>query len=252
MMRRRTTILMFLLAVMAWGTVKQEVYVVKSGDTLGDIVWTLRAQGISVTRIGEWNPELGTRVVVGQKIAYYLPEVQVPTPQISKADMEKVVRVAIDAIANRVDAAEKQRTDTTRRESEKVRRLAYAGIAVAVLIVAIAFGVFRRRASRKSTELVLAKIIPIRSFSKMLDGIPVDPTLAQLNKYDHFPISIYVTLEKEQVVVPAVVALHDNDHSIVIRFGDGQYVAYDKRRREAARWVAQQPSESLISAKAAL
>ena len=126
----------FLTAVMAWGAVKEE-WVVKDGDTLGGIIWTLRAQGISVTRIGEWNPKLGTRVVVGQKIAYYLPDA--PIPQISKAEMEQAIRITLDEIRNRDKETDRQRTDEARRERN---RFAFAGLGLLSLLM-IAFGGLR-------------------------------------------------------------------------------------------------------------
>jgi hypothetical protein len=95
---------------------------------------------------------------------------------------------------------------------------------------------------------VPGQVIPIKSFAKLLDGIPVDPTMAELNDHDEFPIAVYVTLAKENVVVPAVVAIHSNNHSILIRFGTGEYVAFDKRRQEAARFVMQQPVATFTSA----
>jgi hypothetical protein len=97
------------LASGAWGEPTKKQYVVKGGDTLGDIIWTLRAQGIDVTKLGEWNPGLGTQVMEKQKITYYVPEIKKPAPQISKAEMEQAVNQAVAAINQRY-RAERQRT----------------------------------------------------------------------------------------------------------------------------------------------
>ena len=64
----------FTVVCSAAQALEEKVYVVKDKDTLGELTFAWRKQGIEVSRIHEWNPGLGTQLEVGQKILYYLPE----------------------------------------------------------------------------------------------------------------------------------------------------------------------------------
>ena len=78
--------------VSASGPVR-EVYVVKRGDTLGQIIFTLRKEGIDVENLHVWNPDLGTQVKTGEAIVYYRPERPLPpaTDEEVRAEADRMV-----------------------------------------------------------------------------------------------------------------------------------------------------------------
>jgi hypothetical protein len=140
--------LLFLGAIsLSWGAVKKE-YTVKSGDTLGNIIWTLRAQGIDVKQLGAWNPDLGTRLATGQKIAYYEPDVPVRVPQISKAEVEQAISNAVNEILRR------QEQKTNRENESQTAKFLFFTFIAALAVLAIASGYWlRRRANRRRTAI---------------------------------------------------------------------------------------------------
>jgi hypothetical protein len=261
-MKKQTTVLHFLIGLMmafagmVWGESVQKQYVVKSGDTLGDIIWTLRAQGIDVTKLGEWNPGLGTQVTLNQKIIYYVPEAHVPAAQVSKTEMEQAVQQAVDKIAQRYEKAEKEKSNATLRERESGNAKWLFIFCIAVLVIAaIVLGVILRKRADKTNEpapvtsCVSCERIETQP-STEVEPTPthtnalIDPTYAQLKIIAEFPIDIRVSLPEQGMLVPAIAELHENKTSILVKFGDSTPVAFDKRRQSAKKWLDEQPVET--------
>lgn len=70
------------------------IYTVKQGDTLGELMYSWRVQGIEINKLYSWNPELGTQVKIGQEIVYYLPDrpEQQDAKKMSEQDVKKIVK----------------------------------------------------------------------------------------------------------------------------------------------------------------
>ncbi|MBI4779631.1 LysM peptidoglycan-binding domain-containing protein [Candidatus Falkowbacteria bacterium] len=75
------------------------VYTVKKGDTLGQLMYAWRVQGIEIDKLYSWNPDLGTQVKIGQEIVYYLPDRSDQNRQdvekMSEQEVKKIVKETI-------------------------------------------------------------------------------------------------------------------------------------------------------------
>ncbi|MBI2459467.1 MAG: LysM peptidoglycan-binding domain-containing protein [Parcubacteria group bacterium] len=77
------------------------VYTVKNGDTLGELMYVWRVQGVEIEKLYGWNPGLGTQIKVGQEIVYYLPDRpdQQDVKKMSEQEVKKIVAETIARIA---------------------------------------------------------------------------------------------------------------------------------------------------------
>lgn len=99
-MKRFFLTLVFVLVLVQFGfsaEPEKKVLIVRVGDTLSDIVWTLKMQGIEVSKLQEWNPGLGTQVQLGQEIVYYIPAVEPPVVNVQNVTNVKNVYVQLPA-----------------------------------------------------------------------------------------------------------------------------------------------------------
>ncbi|MDD4271410.1 MAG: hypothetical protein PHF50_01250 [Patescibacteria group bacterium] len=71
------------------------VYTIKKGDTLGELMYTWRVQGVDINKLHIWNADLGTQVKVGQKITYFLPE----STDVKKLTDQEIQKVVAETIA---------------------------------------------------------------------------------------------------------------------------------------------------------
>ena len=92
---------------------ERKVYIVHKGDTLGEIMFTLKTQGVDIRKLHDWNPDLGTQVTIGEEISYFIPDT--PPPPASRDEVENAVNRAIGEIGklserNEVSSASLRRT----------------------------------------------------------------------------------------------------------------------------------------------
>jgi hypothetical protein len=121
-------LLSFLVTLCAQDAQARKEYVVKPGDTLGEIVFTLRAEGIDVKQLQGWNPRLGTQIQAGDHIVYFTPEA--PLSQASEAKQQ-------DAEATLRDITERTKRVESNEASMKI--IGY-GIVVILMIILCALG----------------------------------------------------------------------------------------------------------------
>jgi len=81
------------------------VYTVKKGDTLGELMYTWRVQGVEIEKLYSWNSNLGTQVKVGQEIIYYLPD----RPETKKLSEQEVKKVVAEVMAQTKGAQESKK-----------------------------------------------------------------------------------------------------------------------------------------------
>jgi len=91
-------------------------YVVNPGDTLGQIQFALKGQGVDVSRLTEWNPGLGTQVKVGQIIRYMVPEDQMAGIRKELAGLRQDQTDQAKEIGGRIQSAGKAVGDRTADE----------------------------------------------------------------------------------------------------------------------------------------
>lgn len=89
---------------------RRMVFVVRKGDTLGQIVFLLRAEGINVYKLHEWNPRLGTQVQAGEKIFYFAPKK--PLPPVSQKQIREIAAKVTKDIGAKV--VQQERADVRR------------------------------------------------------------------------------------------------------------------------------------------
>lgn len=125
------------------------IYVVKRGDTLGELmyVWQSR-QGVDVKKIFIWNPSLGTQIQIGQKIIYYLPD-QTVTRKLTEDELRNVVAETMSQIAKE---AAKVPTESFVGKMWRYLILSFI-IAVAVLIPSIGIPLYFRSKSKKAEKV---------------------------------------------------------------------------------------------------
>ena len=99
------------------------VYTVKNGDTLGELMYTWRVQGVEIEKLYSWNSNLGTQVKVGQEIIYYLPD----RPETKKLSEQEVKKVVAEVMAQTKGA----------QESKKDRALYLLSLSVGIAVVTI-------------------------------------------------------------------------------------------------------------------
>lgn len=116
------------------------VYTVKAGDTLGELMFTWKVQGIDIKEIHQWNQNLGTQVAVGQQIIYCLPD-----RPVAKITSEEAIKQVEEAIATLKDAQkivkemdEERNNRIKKQQEERINNI----IVYAVLFVLIVIMLF--------------------------------------------------------------------------------------------------------------
>src|SRR3989338_1638349 len=68
------------------------VYIVKKGDTLGELMYSWHAQGVEIKKLFLWNQDLGTQIRIGQNVIYYLPDSpEIQARELDKAEIKNIV-----------------------------------------------------------------------------------------------------------------------------------------------------------------
>ncbi len=116
------------------------IYTVKVGDTLGELMYTWKVQGINIKEIHQWNPNLGTQVVVGQKIVYYLSDRPIAklTPEEAKKQVAEAIATLKDA-QKIVKEMDEDRKDRIKKQQEERRDNLIVFAILAIIIIAIVF-----------------------------------------------------------------------------------------------------------------
>ena len=126
--------------------VDKVVYTVKRGDTLGELMYAWKVQGIEIEKLYSWNPSLGTQVKIGQEIVYYLPDRLSVNAQLSEQEIKKVVEDTISQV--------RAKEQGTSKANQVLSLLALcAGIALAVvLLVLLIVLLVRTRTGKVKTQ----------------------------------------------------------------------------------------------------
>jgi len=117
------------------------VYTVKPGDTLGELMYTWRVQGVEINKLHVWNADLGTQVKVGQKIAYYLSN----RADVKKLTDQEIQRVVAETMARMEKPKEPAPVQATKQEeilNEKNQVVLFVVVMVVFLMI-LAFFVLR-------------------------------------------------------------------------------------------------------------
>jgi len=122
------------------------VYTVKRGDTLGELMYAWKVQGIEIEKLYSWNPSLGTQVKIGQEIVYYLPDRLSVNAQLSEQEIKKVVEDTISQV--------RAKEQGTSKANQVLSLLALcAGIALAVVsLVLLIVLLVRTRTGKVKTQ----------------------------------------------------------------------------------------------------
>jgi len=126
--------------------VDKVVYTVKRGDTLGELMYAWKVQGIEIEKLYSWNPSLGTQVKIGQEIVYYLPDRLSVNAQLSEQEIKKVVEDTISQV--------RAKEQGTSKANQVLSLLALcAGIALAVVsLVLLIVLLVRTRTGKVKTQ----------------------------------------------------------------------------------------------------
>lgn len=146
------------------------IYTVKRGDTLGELMFAWKVQGIEIEKLYSWNLGLGTQIKIGQEIIYYLPERPGERVKLNEQEIKKVVEATIEARAKEPPSI----PGNSKTGQALNLLLVSAVIAVIILAVAISLALLlRRRGGRKTNPEVVA--IELEGKGLYVTDIELDP-----------------------------------------------------------------------------
>jgi hypothetical protein len=173
----KKTALALLLTVIFYSAAEaqeRKEYIVKRGDTLGEIVFTLRSEGVNVTRLHEWNPDLSTQVQIGQKIIFFTPTIQSPvavSKEQARLDTEKVIA----ALKAEMEGIKK---DTERRENAAGVMTYLVPTSIFTILLAVVFIVKMKKQPAREEPIAVKATEPEKQDVQLID--PDLPTLRRM------------------------------------------------------------------------
>ena len=154
------------------------VYTVKAGDTLGELMFTWKVQGINIKEIHQWNQNLGTQVDVGQQIIYYLPD----RPVSQKLSAEEVKEIVDETIAA-------QKSKGEEKESNFTLMLA-VGFGLFCMVALVAFALYMKSKKQPVVEGQPKTVVTAKQDRKFFAPVEEDGVYeaeieynAELNRY---------------------------------------------------------------------
>jgi hypothetical protein len=220
------SLLLFLSASASFAGERKE-YTVKRGDTLGQIIYMLGKEHVDVTKIHDWNPDLGTQVQEDQVVVYYTPDN--PSPVVTR---EQAEAIATESAKRAVEARDAQ-NPVPQSSAPKVE----IGIWVAVGLFVVGAVIYVSRRRRKVPQPIatteVRKPTPISVFPL------VDPDIPTLESYagvsgNKIPIILSLKQEGVKVSCKAEPRTREGLSPIVWFDGEPNPVRWEKRFSGAA------------------
>lgn len=144
------------------------IYTVKRGDTLGELMYVWRVQGVEIEKLYSWNSNLGTQLKIGQKIIYYLSDRQ-GAEKMSEKEVKKIVA---DIMSYMEAEAAKTLAPAKKSLWRQVLEILLLCLSITIVVVALLALVFFQRERIKKMKKAKIKT----------QNPPIEPTPAPLKE----------------------------------------------------------------------
>lgn len=159
------------------------VYTVKKGDTLGELMYAWRVQGVEIGKLYSWNQNLGTQIKIGQEIIYNLPD----RPEVKRLSEQEVKKIVSETMTQ----IEKAKVPAVVPKTGNILFLFFAFAVILLLVflgsVLLLRQLIQRIRQRKNITPNKNKIIELDKFPKtQLSSVSVGIVIKG-QKYKFYP-----------------------------------------------------------------